>query len=291
VIIKDLLQRLKEYALLVRLDRPIGIFLLLWPTLWALWIASDGHPDASIVAIFVAGVVLMRSAGCAINDFADRDVDSKIARTRNRPLARGAISPREALAVSATLSLAAFILVLFTNVLTVALAVVGVLLAATYPFMKRVHYLPQAHLGAAFGWAVPMAFTAQTEKLPTPVGWLIFIAAVLWALVYDTMYAMADRADDLKAGIKSTAILFGDMDRIFIGVMQLVLMFDLILIGQRAALRGPYYLGLCCAAGLAIYQQQLIAARKPEDCFRAFLNNNYFGLAVFAGIALDYALA
>ncbi len=286
---REIIYKLQQYALLVRLNRPIGIFLLLWPTLWALWIAAGGQPDWSVLLVFITGVTLMRSAGCAINDFADRDIDPKVARTRNRPLARASITPREALMVSTVLCLLAFALVWLTNTLTVMLSVVGALLAVSYPFMKRIHYLPQVHLGAAFGWAVPMAFTAQTGKLPPPVGWLIFIAAVLWATVYDTMYAIGHREDDLKIGVKSTAILFGEADRAIIGLIQLVLLVDLILIGQRAVLGLYYYVGLCAAAGLVLYQQFLIADREPQHCFRAFLNNNYFGLAVFIGIAIDYA--
>jgi 4-hydroxybenzoate polyprenyltransferase len=275
----------------MRLNRPIGVFLLLWPMLWALWIASDGQPDTRVLWIFVAGVILMRSAGCAINDFADRDIDPKVERTRNRPLARGAISPQEALALAAVLSIIAFGLVCLTNTLTVSMSMVGAVLAASYPFMKRIHYLPQVHLGAAFGWAVPMAFAAQTDMLPSSVGWLIFIAAVLWATVYDTQYAMADREDDLKVGVKSTAILFGELDRAIIGLIQIMLMLDLILIGWQADLGIYFYLGLCIAASLAAYQQVLIIGRKSQQCFRAFLNNNYFGLVVFIGIVLNYRLA
>jgi 4-hydroxybenzoate polyprenyltransferase len=285
---RGVLYKLEQYALLIRLDRPIGIFLLLWPALWALWIAADGSPNAHVLRVFLAGVVLMRSAGCAINDLADRDIDPWVERTRNRPLARSAISPREALAVAAGLSLIAFVLVLSTNTLTVLLSLVGVALAVSYPFMKRFHHLPQVHLGVAFGWAVPMAFTAQTGTLPPPVGWLIFVAAVLWATIYDTMYAMADRADDLKVGVKSTAILFGTADRTIIASIQVVLILDLILIGQLTQLGVYYYLGVGVAVGLAIYQQTLIRARETQQCFRAFLNNNYLGMAVFSGIALDY---
>jgi len=287
----NVLYKLQQYALLMRLNRPIGVFLLLWPMLWALWIASDGQPDTRVLWIFVAGVILMRSAGCAINDFADRDIDPKVERTRNRPLARGAISPQEALAVAAVLSIIAFGLVCLTNTLTVSMSMVGAVLAASYPFMKRIHYLPQVHLGAAFGWAVPMAFAAQTDMLPSSVGWLIFIAAVLWATVYDTQYAMADREDDLKVGVKSTAILFGEVDRAIIGLVQIMLMLDLILIGWQADLGIYFYLGLCIAASLAAYQQVLIIGRKSQQCFRAFLNNNYFGLVVFIGIVLNYRLA
>lgn len=282
--------RLRQYALLVRLHRPIGIFLLLWPMLWALWIAAHGTPDHGVLGIFIAGVILMRSAGCAINDYADRDIDPQVSRTRDRPLARGTIAPREALGVFVGLSLLAFALVWLTNPLTVWMSLIGALLAASYPFMKRVHSLPQAHLGAAFGWAVPMAFTAQTDALPPLTGWLIFVAAVLWATVYDTMYAMADREDDLKLGVKSTAILFGRGDRAIIALLQMLLLLDLIVIGHRAELGIWYYLGIIVAAGLALYQQILISKRNPQDCFRAFLNNNYFGLAVFAGIAAHYYL-
>jgi 4-hydroxybenzoate polyprenyltransferase len=287
----NVLYKLQQYALLMRLNRPIGVFLLLWPMLWALWIASDGQPDTRVLWIFVAGVILMRSAGCAINDFADRDIDPKVERTRNRPLARGAISPQEALALAAVLSIIAFGLVCLTNTLTVSMSMVGAVLAASYPFMKRIHYLPQVHLGAAFGWAVPMAFAAQTDMLPSSVGWLLFIAAVLWATVYDTQYAMADREDDLKVGVKSTAILFGELDRAIIGLIQIMLMLDLILIGWQADLGIYFYLGLCIAASLAAYQQVLIIGRKSQQCFRAFLNNNYFGLVVFIGIVLNYRLA
>jgi 4-hydroxybenzoate polyprenyltransferase len=287
----NVLYKLQQYALLMRLNRPIGVFLLLWPMLWALWIASDGQPDTRVLWIFVAGVILMRSAGCAINDFADRDIDPKVERTRNRPLARGAISPQEALALAAVLSIIAFGLVCLTNTLTVSMSMVGAVLAASYPFMKRIHYLPQVHLGAAFGWAVPMAFAAQTDMLPSSVGWLLFIAAVLWATVYDTQYAMADREDDLKVGVKSTAILFGELDRAIIGLIQIMLMLDLILIGWQADLGIYFYLSLCIVASLAAYQQVLIIGRKSQQCFRAFLNNNYFGLVVFIGIVLNYRLA
>ena len=281
-------QRLKHYARLIRLDRPIGIYLLLWPTLWALWIASDGNPSPWLAFIFVAGVVLMRSAGCAINDFADRDIDPHVERTRDRPIACGAISSREALAVFVGLALLAFALVLQLNWLTIKLSVVGVLLAASYPFMKRFHYLPQVHLGAAFSWGIPMAFSAQTGELPPPMAWLIFLAALIWTTAYDTMYAMADREDDLRIGVKSSAILFGDQDRLIIGVLQLMFFFAMYLVGQQADLGWAYYLSLIVAAFLAVYQQWLIFDRKPNPCFRAFLNNNWLGMAIFAGIVVDY---
>lgn len=281
------IDRLEQYSQLTRLDRPIGILLLLWPTLWALWIAAEGWPDPLVLFVFISGVILMRSAGCAINDYADRDIDPHVERTVNRPLAAGRISEKEALAVFAGLSISAFLLVLLMNRLTIYMSVVGLLLAASYPFMKRFHYMPQVHLGAAFGWAAPMAFTAQANEI-TPVTWLIFMATVLWATAYDTMYAIADRKDDLKIGVKSTAILFGDADKLIIGMLQLLLLLDLILIGNRSGLGLFYYLGLCAASGFAIYQQYLIKDRDPQKCFRAFLNNNWFGLSVFAGILVDY---
>jgi 4-hydroxybenzoate polyprenyltransferase len=282
-----LMRRLEQYALLVRLDKPIGIFLLLWPTLISLWIAAQGLPDTLVLLVFIAGVILMRSAGCAINDYADRDIDGSVARTKNRPLVSGKISEKEALLVFVVLSICAFSLVLLMNKLTIMMSLIGVLLAASYPFMKRYHFLPQVHLGAAFGWTVPMAFTAQANEL-TPVTWLLFFATVLWATAYDTMYAMADREDDLKIGVKSTAILFGPLDKKIIGVIQAMLILDLLLIGQRAELSGFYYSGVAAAAVLAIWQQYLIRDRDPAQCFKAFLNNNWIGIALFAGLVLDY---
>ena len=215
-------ERLIQYARLMRLDRPIGIYLLLWPTLWALWIAGEGSPDALVVFVFIAGVTLMRSAGCVINDYADRNFDPHVERTRNRPIAAGRIKPKEALALFAVLCLLAFGLVLLMNRLTILLSLVGVMLAATYPFMKRYTHLPQVYLGAAFGWAVPMAFAAQTGTVPKEAG-LLFVATVLWATAYDTMYGMVDREDDVKIGVKSTAILFGDSDRVIIAIIQILL--------------------------------------------------------------------
>jgi len=275
------------YAQLTRADKPIGILLLLWPTLIALWIAAEGFPDPLVLFVFVFGVILMRSAGCAINDYADRDIDSKVKRTAQRPLATGKITAREALIVFATLSLLAFILVLFMNTLTIGMSVIGVLLAASYPFMKRYHYLPQVHLGAAFGWSAPMAYAAQANEV-TVIAWLIFLATILWATAYDTMYAMVDYDDDIKIGVKSTAILFGNQDKLIIGVIQALLIFDLILIGQRAELSGFYYLGVTAATLFALYQQYLIKDRKREQCFQAFLNNNWFGMVLFIGVLLDY---
>jgi 4-hydroxybenzoate polyprenyltransferase len=281
------IDRLEQYAYLIRLDRPIGAYLLLWPTLWALWIAARGWPDMLVLFVFVTGVFLMRSAGCAINDFADRDIDPHVDRTKDRPLAAGRITTKEALLVFATLSISAFLLVLMMNSLTIYLSFGGILLAASYPFMKRFHYMPQVHLGAAFGWAVPMAFTAQANEI-TAVTWLLFMATVLWATAYDTMYAMADKADDIKIGVKSTAILFGDADKIIIGLLQLLLMLDLILIGQQSELGLFYYMGLVLATGFAVYQQYLIKDRKPQLCVKAFINNNWFGLVIFTGIFIDY---
>lgn len=282
-----LVAQLREYALLMRLDRPIGILLLLWPTLWALWIAGAGRPDPHVFLVFVTGVVLMRSAGCVMNDFADRRIDPHVERTRGRPLARGAVSPLEALLLAAALGAVAFGLVLTMNRLTVLLSLAGAALTIAYPFLKRFTHLPQVWLGASFGWSVPMAFAAQTGGVPR-VAWLMFIAVILWAVVYDTMYAMVDREDDLKLGVRSTAILFGDSDRHMIGAIQGMLLLALWLVGHQAALGGWYLGALGLAAAFSIWQQYLIRERRPEDCFRAFLNNNYYGMAVFAGIVLDY---
>ena len=280
-----LAERLHQYVRLTRLDRPIGTLLLLWPTLWSLWLASGGRPDPLVTAVFVAGVVLMRSAGCVINDYADRAIDPHVRRTRSRPLARGAVSPREALVLFAVLTLIAFGLVLLMNRMTVALSVVAVILAITYPFMKRHTHLPQVHLGLAFGWAVPMAWTAQTGHLPPLEGWLLLVATVLWAVAYDTMYAMVDREDDRHIGVKSTAILFGDLDRVLIGGFQIATLGVLTVVGVLADLGLFWYLGLAVAAALGAYQQVLIRDREPRQCFRAFLNNNWVGAAVFAGLA------
>ena len=278
------------YAQLTRIDKPIGILLLLWPTLIALWIAAQGMPDYSVLFVFVTGVILMRSAGCAINDYADRHIDGKVERTNLRPLATGKITEKEALLVFASLSATAFILVLFMNTLTIMMSFIGVFLAASYPFMKRYHYLPQVHLGAAFGWSAPMAYAAQANEV-TAVTWLIFLATVLWATAYDTMYAMVDYDDDIKIGVKSTAVLFGNQDKLIIGIIQILLLLDLILIGHRAELSGFYFTGVAAAALFAVYQQYLIKDRKRELCFKAFLNNNWFGMALFIGVFLDYQFA
>lgn len=282
-----LANRMREYAVLMRLHRPIGILLLLWPTLWGLWFAAGGVPDAHLLIVFVAGVVLMRSAGCVINDYADRDFDQHVARTKDRPIAAGRVSPREALVLFVVLCLIAFALVLTLNRLTIALAVVGALLAAIYPFTKRVTNLPQFWLGAAFGWAIPMAFAAQTGSVP-PLAWLLFAANIFWAVAYDTAYAMADREDDLRVGVKSTAILFGSWDRAMILLHHVAALVLLAVTGVQTSRGMLFYAGLAAATTLALYQQWLIRDRKPAACFKAFLNNNYFGLAVFAGLALDY---
>lgn len=271
----------------MRLHRPIGIFLLLWPALWALWIAGEGRPDPLVLFVFVAGVVLMRSAGCVINDYADRHFDPHVARTRDRPIAAGRVAPREALVLFAVLCLVSLGLVLLLNRLTVLLSLVGALLALTYPFMKRYTHLPQVYLGAAFGWAIPMAFAAETGAVPREA-WLLFVANVLWATAYDTMYGMVDREDDLKIGVKSTAILFGEADRAIIGIVQVLMLLALAMAGQVAELGGYYWFGLLLAACLAVYQQYLIREREPRACFKAFLNNNWLGAAVFGGILLDY---
>ena len=274
-----ILNGLLDYARLMRLDRPIGIWLLLWPTLWALWISSRGKPNPRIFIIFVAGTVLMRSAGCAINDYADRSFDPRVARTQDRPLAAGRISPLEALILFTVLSLTALLL-----------AVVGGFLAISYPFIKRFLPVPQMYLGVTFGWGIPMAFEAQYEQLPR-VAWLLLLANVLWVTVYDTMYAMVDRDDDIKIGVRSTAILFGDSDRHIIAVLQVMTLLSLYLVGSTIHMGYWYDAGLGAGAVFFLYQLWLIRARDRDGCFRAFLNNNYFGMAVFIGMALEYVFA
>jgi len=281
------LERLRRYALLARLHRPIGILLLLWPTLWALWLAGDGQPPWGLVLVFVLGVALMRSAGCAINDYADRNFDGCVARTRTRPIALGLVTPGEALGVFAALSLVAASLLVFLNWPTRLMSLVALLLAAVYPFMKRFTHLPQVMLGAAFGWAVPMAFMALREAVPT-AAWLLFVATVIWALIYDTQYAMVDREDDLKIGVKSSAILFGRYDNLIVGLLQLAMLGLLFLVGEMSGRGGGYDLGLLAGGGLFLYQQWLTRHRDPKACFDAFLNNNLFGMAVFTGLVLDY---
>lgn len=281
-------RRLGDYALLMRLDKPIGALLLLWPMLWALWIAAEGIPDIKVLVIFVTGVLVMRSAGCVINDYADRDLDPHVERTHQRPLAARRVTEREALGLFAFLGVCAFLLVCLTNELTIMLSFAGIVLAATYPYAKRYTHLPQVHLGLAFGWAVPMAYAAQTNSVPA-LAWLIMTAAVIWAVVYDTQYAMVDRNDDIKVGVKSTAILFGELDRVFIAGFMVLVLVTLVVIGQQAGLGGPYYASLAVAALLFVYQLKLIWTRSREGCFAAFLNNNWFGGVVFVGIVADYA--
>ena len=282
--------RLQGYWQLVRADRPIGIYLLLWPALWALWVAGDGRPTWWVVAIFVLGTALMRSAGCAINDYADRHFDAEVERTRGRPLATGRVTPREALGVFVVLSLTAFALVMLLNAKTIAHSFVAVALATFYPFTKRHTHLPQLFLGLAFGWAVPMAFTALQGEIP-PIAWVLFAATVLWALVYDTMYAMVDRGDDLRVGIKSSAILFGRFDRLAIAALQTAVLVLLGLSGVMAERGTVFFVGLVLAGGFFVYQQVLIRDRDRGRCFQAFLNNHYFGMTVFAALMLDYLLA
>ncbi len=285
--IKD---RARQYWLLCRFDKPIGILILLWPALWALWVASEGKPDPLVLTVICAGVVLMRSAGCVINDYADRDFDPHVERTRQRPIAAGKVAPKEALILFVVLCLLAFGLVLLLNLKTILLSFVAAFLAASYPFMKRFTHLPQAYLGIAFGFAVPMAFAAQTGEVPL-VAWVMYLAVMLWALVYDTMYAMVDKDDDLKIGVKSTAILFADKEREIMAVLQLIILALLVWVGQMAGLGFFYYSSLLGVAGLFIYQQKLIFHRKKADCFKAFLNSNWVGLVIFIGLVLDYGWA
>jgi len=287
--LNELLTQLGHYARLMRLDRPIGIWLLLWPTLWGLWIAAKGHPHSSIFAVFVAGVVIMRSAGCVFNDFADRKLDPQVARTRDRPLASGAVSPVEALVLCGVLLLIALALATTLNTLTLQLSLGAAALTLLYPFAKRLFAAPQMILGAAFGWAIPMAFAAETGEVPQ-LAWLMWLAVLIWAVIYDTMYAMADREDDLKAGIKSTAILFGELDVYIIGLLQIVFILALKLIGEQAMLGGWYSLALIAVTGMMAYQFYSIRSREPEKCFNAFLQNRYVGAIVFTGIMLSYSL-
>lgn len=282
-----LLQHYSRYLKLMRLHRPIGIWLLLWPTLWALWIAAAGRPDATVFTILVLGTIVVRSAGCVINDYADRKIDPHVARTADRPLATGEVAPVEALLLFAALMLIALGLVLTLNTMTVTFAVAGALITVLYPFTKRFLSTPQFVLGVAFSWGVPMAFAASTGTVPR-VGWLMFLATVLWVVVYDTQYAMTDRDDDRKIGVRSTAILFGDLDRVIIAGMQLLLLASLVLVGRNAELGQWYYAGLAAAAVFCAYQAYLIRDRDAVLSFRAFLNNAWLGGAVFAGIVLDY---
>lgn len=282
-------EKLKEYRLLMRMDKPIGTFLLLWPTWWALWLAAEGIPDPLVLFVFTAGVFLMRSAGCVINDYADRDFDAHVERTQNRPLAQKRVSPKEALLLFAGLALCAFLLVLLMNWMTIAMSFIGAILAASYPFMKRYTHLPQLVLGTAFAWSIPMAFAAQSGNVPLQA-WLLFIATIIWTTAYDSMYAMVDREDDLKIGVKSTAILFGDNDKLIIGLLQIATIALLLTIGVYLSFSSLYYIGLFAGAALFVYQQYLIRDRERQRCFSAFLNNNWFGAAVFVGIFAHYLI-
>jgi 4-hydroxybenzoate polyprenyltransferase len=281
-------RRLLDFALLMRLDRPIGIWLLLWPTLWALWCASGGHPQRRLLVIFTLGTVLMRSAGCVVNDLMDRDIDPHVRRTSNRPLAARRVAPVEALALFTVLVAAAFLLVLQLNATCVRLSFVGAGLTLSYPLLKRFFPIPQLYLGLSFGWAVPMAFAAELGFVPR-AGWVLMLATVVWAGVYDTFYAMADRSDDLRIGVKSSAITFGDMDLLMVGAMQVMVLLALLFVGQLLELGALYRWGLAAAGGLFAWQQWLARGRDAEGCMRAFHNNNYFGLTVLAGVIFEYA--
>ncbi len=282
-------ERLTLYARLTRLNRPIGILLLLWPTLWGVWVAGNGHPPWHIVAIFTLGTILMRSAGCVINDYADRDFDRYVKRTRDRPITSGQVAPREALWLAAGLALAAFLLIQPLNGLTLLLSVPAVLLAASYPFTKRFFAIPQAYLGIAFGFGIPMAFAAQLGSVPV-VAWWLLLANVFWAMAYDTEYAMVDRDDDTHLGIHSSALFFGQYDVFAVMACYAVTIGILAVAGYALGLGMFYYLGLLVAAGIAAYHYTLIRKRQREMCFKAFLHNNWFGAAVFAGIVLNYLL-
>jgi 4-hydroxybenzoate polyprenyltransferase len=282
--------QLRHYVELMRLHKPIGIWLLLWPTLWALWLAGEGRPDPGVFAIFIIGVIVMRSAGCVLNDFADRHIDPYVERTRTRPIASGAVAPAEALTLFVALSLVAVGLAAMLNRPAQLIAVIAAVLTVVYPFIKRYVSIPQFVLGAAFGIAVPMAFAAQTGET-RQLAWLVFGAAIVWALIYDTFYAMVDREDDLEVGVKSTAILFGDADLFVIGGLQLLMLAALAFIGDMAGLGFWYYGAVFIAAILMSYHQWLARDRQPPGCFAAFLHNHYIGMIVFIGIVLHYTFA
>ncbi|MCQ4446767.1 4-hydroxybenzoate octaprenyltransferase [Enterobacter cloacae] len=279
--------KLLAYHRLMRTDKPIGTFLLLWPTLWALWLATPGLPPLWILGVFVAGVWLMRAAGCVVNDYADRKFDGHVKRTAGRPLPSGQVTGKEARVLFIVLVLLSFLLVLTLNTMTILLSVAALALAWVYPFMKRYTHLPQVVLGAAFGWSIPMAFAAVSESLPLSC-WLMFLANILWAVAYDTQYAMVDRDDDLKIGIKSTAILFGRQDKLIIGILQVAVLALMVAIGRLNALNWEFYWSVLVAGLLFAYQQKLIAKREREACFKAFMNNNYVGLVLFLGLAMSY---
>ncbi len=282
-------KRLSLYMQLTRLNRPIGILLLLWPTLWGIWIAGNGHPAWQIVTIFSLGTVLMRSAGCAINDFADRHIDKHVERTKERPITSGRISPREAVWLAAALAVISFLLILPLNSLTLWLSMPAVFLAASYPFTKRFFPIPQAYLGIAFGFGIPMAFAAQLGSVP-PVAWILLAANLFWAIAYDTEYAMVDRDDDIHLGIHSSALWFGKYDVLAVMVCYAVTLGLLAFAGKMAQLGLPYYAGLVIAAGISVHHYTLIKDRQRESCFKAFLHNNWTGASIFTGIVLDYLL-
>lgn len=284
----ELVAQVRNYGKLMRVDKPVGLWLLLWPTLWALWLAGEGHPDPGLFVVFVFGVFIMRSAGCVLNDYVDRNIDPYVERTRNRPIASGAVAPMEALTLFIALGLIAIGLATMLNRPAQLLAIVAAGLTVAYPFIKRFVSVPQFILGAAFGWAVPMAFAAQTGEVPQ-LAWIVFGAALVWAVIYDTYYAMVDREDDRKLGVKSTALLFGDADLFVIGGLQLIMLAALVFIGTRAELGFWYYLSVAGAAGLMVYHQWLARERETAGCFAAFLNNHLIGATVFIGIVLHYS--
>jgi 4-hydroxybenzoate polyprenyltransferase len=285
---RNLVKQLRNYAKLMRIDKPIGIWLLLWPTLWALWLAGAGHPDQGLFVVFVLGVFVMRSAGCVLNDYIDRKIDPYVERTRTRPIAAGTVTSAEALLLFVALGCIAIGLASMLNRPAQLLAIVGAGLTIAYPFIKRYVSIPQFVLGAAFGWAVPMAFAAQTGETPQ-LAWLVFGTALIWAVIYDTFYAMVDREDDRKIGVKSTALLFGDVDLFVIAGLQILMLVALVMVGIQAELGAWFYLGVVCAAGLMVYHQRLARDRQPAGCFAAFQHNHLIGLVVFVGIVLHYA--
>jgi len=279
--------RLYQYYLLMRMDRPIGTWLLLWPTFWGLWIAAEGIPDIKFILIFALGVFVMRSAGCVINDYADRKIDKHISRTKDRPITSGKVSPKEALGLFAFCIAIAFILVLFLNTYTILLSFVALLLASIYPFMKRYTHYPQIVLGMAFSWAIPMGFAAQLNHIPD-IAWLLYVVNIFWIVTYDTMYAMADREDDLKVGVKSTAIIFGEYDKLIIALLQFIFTVGMLMVAWLIQGGLFFYLGIAISVLFSVYQQHLIRNREPKACFQAFLNNHWLGLVIFIGIFLNY---
>ena len=280
---------IRPYLQIMRLDRPIGSLLLLWPTLWALWLAGGGSPDPVIVLIFVTGTLVMRSAGCVINDWADRDIDGKVARTRNRPLAAGTLSSRQALRLFLALLGIALLLALQLNALAIKVSLFAAIIAVVYPFTKRFTDAPQLFLGIAFSMGIPMAFAALTNSVPVEA-WIMFAANFMWIVAYDTQYAMSDRPDDIKAGIRSTAILFGPYDNLIVGGLQVLFVGIMVLLGMRLGMTTPYYLGLIVASGFLVYQQWLCRDREPAKCLRAFFNNNWVGAMIYCGLFVALVL-